>query len=61
MKKVFKIFSILFVAFSFTEVNALSAAQVRSRGNVCPVIELANAKEDGSLETVACYNTYDEA
>ncbi len=61
MKQVLKIFGVLFVVFSFTEVNALSAAQVRNRGNVCPVIELANAKEDGSLETVACYNSYEEA
>lgn len=61
MKRLLKIFSILFIVFSFTEVDALSAAEVRVRGNVCPVVELADAKVNGSLETVACYNSYEEA
>ena len=61
MKKFLKYFIILFVTFSFTEVDALSAAEVRGRGNVCPSFELANAREDGALETVACYNSYEEA
>ncbi len=61
MKRFLKYFIILFVTFSFTEVDALSAAEVRGRGNVCPSFELANAREDGALEKVACYNSYEEA
>lgn len=61
MKQLLKYFIVLFVIFSFTEVDALSAAGVRGRGNVCPAVELANAREDGALETVACYNSYEEA
>lgn len=61
MKHLFKILGILFVVFSFTEVDALTAGEIRARGNVCPVVELANAKSDGSLETVGCYNSYNEA
>lgn len=59
-KQVLKIFIILFIIFSFTEVKALSPSEIRTR-TVCPIIELATAKGDGSLETVGCYNSYVEA
>lgn len=61
MKKIIKIFSILFIAFSFHQVDALSAAEVKNRGSICPIIELANANEDGSLQVMACHNSYEEA
>lgn len=59
MKKILKTFIFLFVVFSFTEVNALSPSEIRTRQTSCPAFELANAKEDGSLDTVGCYDSYE--
>lgn len=61
MKKIVTIFIFFFVVFSFTEVQALSPSEIRTRVTSCPAFELANAKEDGSLETVGCYESYDAA
>lgn len=59
MKKILTIFIFFFIVFSFTEVDALSPSEIRTRATSCPAFELANAKEDGSLETVGCYDSYE--
>ena len=62
MKKIWiSIYVLIMLFFLTTNVNALTASEVSSRGTDCPNVELAEAKEDGSLNKVACYNSYQEA
>ncbi|MDD6224232.1 MAG: glucosaminidase domain-containing protein [bacterium] len=62
MKKRLMYTSLLLLSFFLADtVNALSAAEVSSRGTDCPQVELAEAKEDGSLNKISCYDTYQVA
>lgn len=60
-RKLLSIFFLLLLLFLTDNVNALSASEVASRGTDCPVVELADAKENGELVKVACYDSYDLA
>ena len=63
MKKIYFLFIISLTIFCFlpTSVEALTAAEVAARPTDCTSYELASAEPDGSLNKVACYNTYEEA
>lgn len=62
MKKSLIVISLFVMSLCLTtNVSALSAAEVSSRGTDCPKVELAEAKEDSSLNKIACYETYEEA
>lgn len=63
MKKIYFLFIMGLTAFCFltTSVEALTAAEVAARPTDCASYELASAEPDGSLNKVACYNTYEEA
>lgn len=61
MKRYLKfIFLFCFLLLPILKVEALSPSEITSRKE-CPVIELAEAKEDGSLLKVECYETYQDA
>ena len=60
MKKKLFVFFFLCLFVFLPKTEALRPAEITSRA-VCPKIELATAKEDGSLENVNCYETYEEA
>lgn len=60
MKKKMFIFFALCLFLYLPKVNALRPEEIVSRA-VCPKIELATAKEDGSLESISCHETYEEA
>lgn len=57
-KKLIFLFLSLFIFIP--KVDALRPEEIVAR-NICPNIELAIAKNDGSLESVSCHDTYDEA
>lgn len=59
IKKV--IFIIICFLMSFTSVSAMRPDEIKARDTDCEKFELADAKEDGSLEKVACYDTYEDA
>lgn len=63
MKKICFLFIMGLTVFCFltTSVEALTAAEVAARPTDCASYELASAEPDGSLNKVACYNTYEEA
>ena len=62
MKKTMFIISIFIMFLLLTpNVYALTASEVSSRGTDCVGVELAEAKEDGSLNKISCHNSYDEA
>ena len=64
MKNKKLMFLFIFIMFIFpTKIDALRANEISTHFNEsgCQVIELATAKEDGNLEKVECYDTYDEA
>lgn len=63
MKKIYFLFIMSLTIFCFlpTSVEALTAAEVAARPTDCTSYELASAEPDGSLNKVACYNTYEEA
>ena len=63
MKKIYFLFIMSLTIFCFlpTSVEALTAAEVAARPTDCASYELASAEPDGSLNKVACYNTYEEA
>ena len=42
-------------------VSAMSAAEVSAREKKCPNLELATANNDGTLSSIACYDTYNDA
>ena len=60
-RKLSFLFLFFFLAFMPFYVKALSPAEILNRASECPQIELAEAKEDGSLVTIACYGNYQEA
>ena len=60
-RKLSFLFIFFFLAFMPFYVDALSPAEILNRVSECPQIELAEAKEDGSLLKVACYTNYQEA
>ena len=61
MKKNMLIFLFLVITiFSFPKVNALTPDQIIGRTE-CPLIELGEAKTDGSLVKVECYDDYNTA
>lgn len=60
-RKLLNISILLLSLFLAENVNALTAAEVSSRGTDCTGLELAEALPDGSLNKVECYNTYQEA
>lgn len=51
---------LLCTIFIIEPVHALRPNEIKAR-NVCEKVELAIAKADGSLESIACYETYQEA
>lgn len=59
-EKILMLFLCIFLITFSGKVNALSVDEIRIR-NECPIIELADAKEDGSLVKVECYQSYQEA
>ena len=63
MKKNCFLFILSLTIFYFlpTSGKALTAAEVAARPTDCTSYELASAEPDGSLNKVACYNTYEEA
>lgn len=62
MKKTLFFISVFVVSFMLTtNVNALTAAEVSARATDCPIVELAEARTDGSLVTLSCHATYEEA
>ena len=60
MKKRLLIFFFLCLFTFLPNTNALRPEEILSR-EVCPNIELAIAKADGTLESVSCHDTYEEA
>ena len=61
MKRYLKfIFLFCFLLLPTLKVGALSPSEITSRKE-CPLIELAEAKDDGSLLKVECYETYQDA
>lgn len=62
MKKNCFLFILSLTIFYFlpTSGKALTAAEVAARPTDCTSYELASAEPDGSLNKVACYNTYEE-
>lgn len=65
MKKIFSIILLITIIFLNANVFALSPSEVKLRGTVCQEegkkIELAYAKEDGTLTTKTCFDTYENA
>lgn len=59
-RKILLIFLFVFLIFLVKPVNALSVDEIKNRKE-CPVLELATAKEDESLEKVECYDVYEAA
>lgn len=53
-------FALLCTIFMMDSVHALRPSEIKAR-NICEKVELAIAKADGSLESVACYESYQEA
>lgn len=60
MNKKYLMFLFLYLFMFIPKVDALRPEEIIAR-NICPNIELAIAKSDGSLENVSCHETYDEA
>jgi len=61
MKKNKSIIVLLFLVFVFPfKVDALQPYEIETRQE-CPIIELAEAKEDGSLVKIECYENYQSA
>ena len=61
MKKTLLLLSfIMFFIFPFSSVKALQPSEIEIRKE-CPMIELAEAKEDGTLAKVECYEKYEDA
>lgn len=65
MKKIFSMILLITILFLNTNVFALSPNEVKVRGTVCTEegkqIELALAKENGTLVTKTCFDTYQNA
>lgn len=62
MKKKLLVISILLLSLIwFDKAYALTAEEVYNYSSDCTLIELAEAKEDGNLVKVQCYNSYGEA
>ena len=57
--KFYILFFVMFLFLPTLKVNALFPYEITSRVE-CPVFELAEAKKDGSLVKVECYQTYEE-
>ena len=53
-------FTLLCSIFMINSVHALRPYEIKDR-NICEKVELAIAKADGSLESISCYGTYQEA
>ncbi len=61
-KKLLPLFLLIFIFLvSSFSVDALTPEELLARVSECGKIELATANEDGSVATVACYDTYEEA
>ena len=60
MNKRLIVFLFLCLFMFLPDVYALRPEEITSR-EVCPNIELATAKDDGTLENVSCHDTYEEA
>ncbi len=62
MKKIRLIFtiSLLITIFNITNVKAFSSADYKNR-TLCGIFELSEFKSDGSINKIACYNTYSDA
>ncbi len=60
-RKILLFLFVFLISIPNFKVKALTAPEIESRVTECQKIELAEAKEDGSLTTVACYETYEEA
>lgn len=50
----------LFLIIPTSQIKAMSSAEIIGR-NECPNIELAEAKEDGTLNKIECYENYQDA
>ncbi len=59
-KRLMYVTCFLFLMIPIFNVKALSAWEITSRTE-CPNIELAEAKEDGSLAKIECYQNYQDA
>lgn len=59
-KVLFCLFFFIVFIFPTSTVKAMLPSEIMSRQE-CPNIELAEAKEDGSLEKIECYETYQDA
>lgn len=61
MKKiVFKFIFAFIMLFSFNNIFALTSSEIASR-NVCEKFELALANSDGSIKSISCYSSYNDA
>lgn len=58
--KILIVLSFMFFIFPTSKVEAMLPSEILTRQE-CPSIELAEAKEDGSLVKVECYDTYQAA
>lgn len=59
-RKILLIFLFVFLISMMEQVEALKPYEIKGR-NECPAFELAEAKTDGSLTKIECYETYEAA